>query len=96
MRQKRSRSASLIHDNGSGIPQPVRESLFQPFVSHGKENGIGLGLAVVQKIIQDHGGQVNVQRTGPEGTVFRVILPLTMKAAPDECVERRPDTYGEH
>ena len=56
MRQKRSRSASLIHDNGSGIPQPVRESLFQPFVSHGKENGISLGLAAVQTIIQDHGG----------------------------------------
>ena len=88
-----------VTDNGSGIPLPVRESLFQPFVSHGKENGIGLGLAVVQKIIQDHGGQVNVQRTGPEGTVFRVILPLTMKAGsevPDECVERRPDTHGEH
>jgi len=56
----------------------VRANLFQPFVSYGKENGIGLGLAAVEKIVQDHGGQVSVERTGPEGTVFKLILPLTV------------------
>ncbi|HEV2178407.1 MAG TPA: ATP-binding protein [Terriglobia bacterium] len=64
-----------LADNGPGIPQPVRESLFQPFVSHGKENGIGLGLTVVQKIIQDHGGEISVEETGAGGTVFRFTLP---------------------
>ena len=56
----------------------MRENLFQPFVSYGKENGTGLGLTAVEKIVQDHGGQVSVERTGPEGTVFKLILPLTV------------------
>ena len=67
-----------VTDNGPGIPQPVRENLFQPFVSYGKENGTGLGLTAVEKIVQDHGGQVSVESTGPEGTVFKLILPLTV------------------
>ena len=66
-----------VADNGPGIPPSVRENLFQPFVSYGKENGTGLGLTAVEKIVQDHGGQVSVERTGPEGTVFKLILPLT-------------------
>ena len=67
-----------VADNGPGVPQSVRENLFQPFVSYGKENGTGLGLTAVEKIVQDHGGQVSVERTGPEGTVFKLILPLTV------------------
>ncbi|MGH9431227.1 MAG: sensor histidine kinase [Terriglobia bacterium] len=64
-----------VADNGSGIPEEIRDSLFQPFVTSGKDNGIGLGLAVVQKIIQEHGGQVNVERTGADGTVVHICLP---------------------
>ena len=64
-----------ITDNGRGIPSSIRNTLFDPFVSHGKENGTGLGLTVVQKIIQDHGGEVAVVRTSPEGTVFRIAIP---------------------
>ncbi len=67
----------LVSDNGRGIPEAIRDRLFQPFVSYGKENGTGLGLTVVQKIIQDHGGDVAVEKTSPEGTVFKLILPLT-------------------
>lgn len=67
-----------VADNGHGIPEPVRTSVFQPFVSYGKENGTGLGLAVVQKIIQDHGGHATVESTGPAGTVFRLMLPLSL------------------
>ena len=70
-----------VTDNGPGIPPSVRENLFQPFVSYGKENGTGLGLTAVEKIVQDHGGQVSVERTGPEGTVFKLILPLTVPSA---------------
>jgi signal transduction histidine kinase len=65
-----------VRDNGRGIPQSVRDKLFEPFVSFGKENGTGLGLTVVQKIVQDHGGDVTVESTSREGTVFRVQLPL--------------------
>ncbi len=64
-----------VADNGRGIPDLVRERLFEPFVSHGKENGTGLGLTVVQKIIQDHGGDVAVECSSAEGTVFRIVLP---------------------
>jgi signal transduction histidine kinase len=65
-----------VRDNGRGIPQSVRDKLFEPFVSFGKENGTGLGLTVVQKIVQDHGGEVTVESTSREGTVFRLQLPL--------------------
>ena len=65
-----------ITDNGPGIAEAVRDKLFEPFVSYGKENGTGMGLTVVQKILQDHGGDVVVERTSPEGTTFRVRVPL--------------------
>jgi signal transduction histidine kinase len=64
-----------ISDTGRGIPGAIRNTLFEPFISQGKENGTGLGLTVVQKIVQDHGGEVVVERTSPEGTVFRITLP---------------------
>lgn len=64
-----------VSDTGRGIPEPIRNTLFEPFVSQGKENGTGLGLTVVQKIIQDHGGDVTIQRTSPQGTVFHIVLP---------------------
>jgi signal transduction histidine kinase len=68
-------SIITIADNGSGIPESLRDKLFHPFVSYGKENGTGLGLTVVQKIVQDHGGEVSVERTPDAKTVFRVVLP---------------------
>jgi signal transduction histidine kinase len=66
-----------VTDNGRGVPDLVRDRLFEPFVSHGKENGTGLGLTVVQKIVQDHGGDVTVESTSSQGTVFLVVLPGT-------------------
>src|SRR5215469_3747696 len=64
-----------VADNGPGIADSIRDRLFHPFVSHGKQNGTGLGLAVVQKIIQDHGGEILVERTSDAMTVFRIVLP---------------------
>jgi signal transduction histidine kinase len=69
-----------VSDNGRGILEPVRDRLFEPFISYGKENGTGLGLTVVQKIVQDHGGDISVEKTSSEGTVFRIVLPLTSPA----------------
>jgi signal transduction histidine kinase len=66
-----------VADNGMGIPEEIRNRVFQPFVTAGKDNGIGLGLAVVHKIVQDHGGQVGVEYTGSDGTVLRISLPST-------------------
>jgi len=67
----------LIADNGPGIAPSVREKLFQPFVSHGKEKGIGLGLAIVQKILQDHGGNAILESSSVGRTVFKLMVPIT-------------------
>jgi signal transduction histidine kinase len=64
-----------VADNGPGIPESIRENLFQPFVSSGKEKGTGLGLTVVQKIMQDHGGEVCVERTDASGSTFKLLFP---------------------
>lgn len=69
-----------IADNGPGIAVAVRDRLFEPFVSHGKENGTGMGLTVVQKIVQDHGGDVAVGHTSTSGTTFIVKIPLRPSA----------------
>jgi signal transduction histidine kinase len=64
-----------IADNGPGIAESIRHRLFHPFVSYGKQNGTGLGLAVVQKIVQDHGGEISPERTENGKTVFKIVLP---------------------
>jgi len=65
-----------VSDNGAGIPEKIRHDLFQPFVTFGKSDGTGLGLAVVQKIVRDHGGEVAVESTGSHGTTFKLTLPV--------------------
>ena len=71
-----------VTDNGPGIPESIREDFFQPFVTYGKAGGTGLGLAVVQKIVRDHGGEVKVDATGKSGTTFKLILPLKRPTEP--------------
>ena len=75
-----------VADNGPGIADSIRDRLFHPFVSHGKANGTGLGLAVVLKIVQDHGGEIFVERTPRNTTVFRIVLPIRVHQA-DEPAE---------
>jgi signal transduction histidine kinase len=75
-----------VEDNGPGIAEQVRERLFDPFVSYGKENGTGVGLTVVQKIVQDHGGEVAVERTSATGTTFLISMP--MSPAPEDALAK--------
>ena len=70
-----------VGDNGLGIPESIRETLFDPFVSFGKPNGTGVGLAIVSKIISDHGGTVGVEQTSAQGTVVLIKLPRSLVAA---------------
>ncbi len=63
-----------IADNGPGVPEAVRAALFQPFVSHGKTIGMGLGLALAQKIAQEHGGNVKLEESRPGHTIFTMTL----------------------
>jgi two-component system nitrogen regulation sensor histidine kinase GlnL len=63
-----------VSDNGAGIPEDMRPYLFDPFVTT-KRNGTGLGLALVAKVIGDHGGVIEFD-SQPRRTVFRVFLPV--------------------
>lgn len=63
-----------IIDNGPGIPPDIAANVFEPFVS-GRENGTGLGLALVSKIISEHDGWINLDSV-PGRTVFRISLPV--------------------
>ena len=63
-----------IGDDGPGIPQEIAGDIFDPFVS-GRENGTGLGLALVSKIVSDHDGWISVSSV-PGKTVFRLSLPM--------------------
>jgi signal transduction histidine kinase len=64
-----------IEDDGPGLPEPVRQALFRPFVTGGRPGGSGLGLAIAHDLVRAHGGELTLMRTGPCGTTFRVVLP---------------------
>jgi two-component system nitrogen regulation sensor histidine kinase GlnL len=73
-----------IRDNGVGIPDDIKSCLFDPFVTS-KPQGKGLGLALVAKIIGDHGGVIECD-SQPKRTEFRVMLPIA-EGAPDQNIE---------
>jgi signal transduction histidine kinase len=64
-----------FQDTGPGVASEIRDRLFEPFVSHGKRDGVGLGLALSRKIVQDHGGDL-VLAPSESGACFRLALPL--------------------
>ena len=68
-----------IIDDGPGLMESIKDDIFDPFVS-GKENGTGLGLALVSKIISDHGGWISVSSV-PGQTIFRMSLPRSQTGA---------------
>lgn len=63
-----------ICDNGPGIPEAIRNNLFDPFVTHGKRGGTGLGTAIAKSIIEAHNGEIYFQ-TNCKGTTFYINLP---------------------
>lgn len=80
------RQRVIVTDNGAGIELAAMAKLFRPFFTT-KSNGTGLGLAVVQKIIIQHGGQVEVRNCPKGGAEFIVTLPMPRRVA--EAVESR-------
>ncbi|MFQ3243776.1 MAG: nitrogen fixation/metabolism regulation signal transduction histidine kinase [Arenicella sp.] len=65
----------LVEDNGSGIPEDIRESLFDPYVSS-KAKGSGLGLAIVKRIVEEHSGSVWARQGSNGGTAMHLRLPI--------------------
>ncbi len=63
-------------DNGPGLPPRAQANLFQPFRGSARAGGTGLGLAIAREIVEAHGGGIVLLSSGPEGTVFRIVLPL--------------------
>jgi len=61
-------------DTGQGIPQENLERIFNPFFTT-RQEGTGLGLAITHRIVQGHGGRIEVQSRLGEGTMFTVVLP---------------------
>lgn len=65
-----------VEDDGPGIPAKARERLFEAFGTSARDGGTGLGLAIAAELMQANGGRIDLMRTGADGTVFRLSLPL--------------------
>jgi len=86
VRSRRDGDAAVLEivDTGEGIPEEVRERIFEPFFTT-KASGTGLGLAVVRRIVEGHGGEIQVRSAPGEGTTFALRFPL-----PPQPVENGP------
>lgn len=69
----------FIKDNGSGIPLELQKTIFEPFLTS-KDSGTGLGLTIVQRIIENHGGTIELYESSEEGTTFIIHLPVKKEA----------------
>jgi len=79
----------FIADNGPGVPESIRHTLFLPFVSEGRESGIGLGLTLAQQIAQEHGGSISLDKTAEGHTIFTITLSKAALQALGDAVEKR-------
>ena len=80
-----------VEDNGPGVPESVRSSMFQPFVSEGKQKGSGLGLTLANCIAAEHGGEVILEATGPGRTIFRMTIArgIVQHTSPESANQKR-------
>jgi len=67
-----------ITDNGPGIPESIQDKLFEPFFST-KELGTGLGLSITARIVEEHGGNLELRSREDEGATFVITLPCREK-----------------
>jgi signal transduction histidine kinase len=65
----------IVEDSGPGVPPELREQIFNPFFTS-KKDGVGLGLSIVAKIIDDHRGTIRLEESTPHGARFHVFFPL--------------------
>jgi signal transduction histidine kinase len=77
-----------VSDTGPGIPERVREHLFEAFLSAARPGGTGLGLAIAAELTRAHGGDIALSATSRDGTIFRITIP-------DRVTELRTGRRGE-
>jgi signal transduction histidine kinase len=75
-RKVKDRVEMRFSDTGAGVPKEVRQRIFEPFFSFGKRQGAGLGLAIAQRIVEEHGGSIGLESKDGGGAEFVVTLPL--------------------
>ena len=71
-----SRSILRVADNGQGIPLELQHKLFEPFFTHGKTRGHGLGMSITKRIVEDHSGTISFESVPGRGTVFTIAIPV--------------------
>jgi PAS domain S-box-containing protein len=76
-----------VNDDGAGIDEAHLAKIFEPFFSAKKGKGIGLGLSICERIIQNHGGKILVESKPGKGTSFRIHLPLESKQGEKDVTE---------
>ena len=69
-----------ISDTGPGVPPDIQRRMFEPFFTT-KTRGTGLGLAVARRVVEEHGGTIDVASESAKGTTFTIRLPLSAREA---------------
>jgi signal transduction histidine kinase len=77
-----------VRDSGPGVPAAIRDTLFHPFVSEGKQTGVGLGLTLSKRIAEAHGGTIQLEDSAGD-TAFTITLPRAkiLEEAPHQPAE---------
>jgi len=71
-----------VIDNGIGVPESIRKTLFDPFISEGKQKGTGLGLTLAQRVAIEHGGDVILLSSRPGETIFQMKVTQELQTSP--------------
>jgi signal transduction histidine kinase len=78
-----------VADNGPGVSESIRATMFLPFVSEGKESGVGLGLTLAQQIAQEHGGTIELKESEGRFSIFTITLPKAALDALGSAADRK-------
>ena len=82
-----------VKDTGKGIPRKALKRIFEPFFSYGKKKGTGLGMATVKKIVEEHGGTLEIISEEGQGTDLLIILPDHLPGEADNLID---ESTGKH